>query len=137
MASVDRTVKGQSLEDYLAGLPGVGRYMRDITFELQAYAEVNLEEARSQSLFIGRQFDDNARVESQQTNRRKNQWAVVLDDTDRVGDNRQGAANNIEQGRLDYFRRDTGMPYGGMEGLNILTLALQTLRDRHRGSLRG
>lgn len=132
MAEVFRTVRGQPLEEYVMTLPGVARAMRRFAFELEALAAANLEAARAESLIEGRRFDDDSRVRSHQVNRRTNQWEVELDDS--RGD---GAAGNIEEGRIDYVDRETGQLYGGMDGLFILGRAIRALKARHRRSLRG
>lgn len=136
MAKIDRSVKGRSFEDYLIELPGTAEKMRKYAFELESYAVANLEEARSYSLIIGRPFQENAEIIARLVNKRKNTWEVELNDEDRTGDSRQGAAGNIESGRRDYWNRQTGEPYGGMEGLEVLAMAVQALKDRHRLSLR-
>jgi len=135
MAEVDRTVNGKPIADAIAGDDSLQRVLSNYAFEIKAFADVSLIDAIDHSLAIGRHvdFDSFIAVEKAPGVGQDAGWDVTLDDT--LG---QGAANNIEQGRLvEFFDKTTGLPMGGMVGLFLLTNAVQAVADRHRSELRG
>lgn len=130
MATVNRSVNGKRIEDYIAGMPGVQDAVGAYAFEIEAYADVFLIEARDYSLGIGRRVDFDSFVYSQKS---RGGWDVILNDS--FGD---GAAFNIEKGRrVEFYDDVTGLPMGEMEGLFLLERAVQVVADRHRSELRG
>lgn len=129
MADVFKFFHGQKLEDAIAGLPGVQESLGRYAFEIKAYADAYLIEARDNSIMIGRRVDWDSFIAVQKW---RGGWDVVLDDT--LGD---GAAFNIEKGRkVEFFDDETGLPMGAMEGLFLLERAVQVVADRHRSELR-
>lgn len=135
MAEVFRVVNGQKLEDFIGGDLDVQVALGKYAFEMKAYTDAFLIEARDFSLSIGRHvdFDSFVTVEKDSGTGQDSGWDVILDD--QLG---QGAANNIELGRLvEFFDKETGLPKGAMVGLSILERAVQVVADRHRSELRG
>lgn len=129
MAEVYRYVNGRKLEDFISELPGVRLALSKYAFEIEAYADVFLIEARDYSVSIGRHVDFDSFVATEPT---RDGFDIVLNDT--LGD---GAAYNIETGRkVEFYDDETGLPMGDMQGLFILERAVQVVADRHRGELR-
>lgn len=129
MAEVYKYANGRRIEDAIANLPGVQDAVARYAFEIEAYADAFLVEARDYSLSINRHVDFNSFVETQKVRGGRD---VVLNDT--LGD---GAAYNIEKGRkVEFFDDVTGLPMGEMQGLFLLERAVQVVADRHRSELR-
>ena len=129
MAEVYKFVNGRRLEDVVAGLPGVQDALGDYAFEIRAFADAYLIEARDYSLSIGRRVNFDSYVA---VLRGKRDWDVVLNDE--LGDS---AAYNIEKGRkIEFFDDETGLPMGQMEGLLLLERAVEAVAIRHRKELR-
>ncbi|MFY1620042.1 hypothetical protein [Micromonospora sp. WMMD736] len=136
MAEVYKYVNGQTLEGAIADMVGVQRSLGKYAFEIKAYADAYLIEARDHSVSIGRRIDWDAFIEVLRWRGGRgggSGWDVVLNDT--LGD---GAAYNIERGRrVEFYDDETGLPLGEMEGLFLLERAVQVVADRHRSELRG
>lgn len=135
MATVFRTVAGQPIEDAIGGDPDVQLSISRYAFEIKAFADAFLIEARDHSLSIGRRVDFDAfvSIEKDSGQGQDSGWDVVLDDE--RGD---AAAFNIEKGRnVEFIDPETGLPKGAMEGLFLLERAVQAVADRHRSELRG
>ena len=129
MAAVFKFLNGRPLEEAIGELPGVQEALGRYAFEIKAYADAYLIEARDFSLSIGRRVDWDSFVAVQKW---KGGWDVVLNDE--LGD---GAAFNIEKGRkVEFFDDETGLPMGAMEGLFLLERAVVAVADRHRAQLR-
>lgn len=135
MAEIYKFLNGRPLKDAIEGMESVQRSLGKYAFEIKAYADVFLVEARDHSESIGRRVDWDAEVNVFRWRGGKgggSGWDVVLDDT--AGD---GAAYNIEKGRkVEFYDDETGLPMGAMEGLALLERAVQIVADRHRSELR-
>jgi len=135
MAAIYKFLNGRPLSEAVEGLPGVQRSLGKYAFEIKAYADVFLVEARDYSISIGRHIDWDAEINVHKWRGGKgggSGWDVILDDT--AGD---GAAYNIEKGRrVEFYDDETGLPMGAMEGLALLERAVQVVADRHRKELR-
>ncbi|WP_326554672.1 hypothetical protein [Micromonospora sp. NBC_01813] len=135
MAEVYKFLNGRRLEDAVEGFRGTQDALGRYAFEIKAYADAFLIEARDYSEAIGRRVDWDAYVEVVRWRGRGSGSAgfdVILNDT--LGD---GAAYNIEKGRrVEFYDDVTGEPMGDMQGLFILERAVQIVADRHRSELR-
>lgn len=152
---VQRSVRGQPLEVYIGGLPGVQAVVKARSREIEATAEEILQPHHySGSTTIQM---DRARARGKFATG----WVVTL--IDRTG----GYEGAIEYGRDDYLvenseeartqgyrdaittrktapkvytrvrvRRALGEIYGGMDGLFILTRAVKAVAARHRREFR-
>lgn len=132
MAEVNKYVGGRKIEDFIGDMPGLTEALGEYAFEIKAFADVRLIEARDFSESIGRTVNWDSFVEIQKSGSGHNKgFDVILNDE--LGD---GAAWNIEKGRkVEWFDPVTGLPMGAMQGLFILEEAVTATADRHRGEL--
>lgn len=137
---IQKSVRGESLPNFISSLKGVQAVVRDRAFELraEAAAQLRLHEAEGKSMIPPA--------------RRVNQYAwrvAIYDPVDLTanGIDRGSAALYIEKGRRPYVVRSTwrtsrgrirvaGTTYGGMEGLEIIAKAIAAVAARHRMEFR-